>query len=248
MKRCGTRVIPGKLLPLALPNSGIGSRAMLRCEEASRSVATRAKWLPAMLTLAIAVFVVRMAVGEIPMSGTSVPGLQPIDQLVTNFMTSYGVPGGAVGFVKDGRLVYVRGFGYANSNTLEVVQPDSLFRIASLSKAITAVAMLKLVEQGKVSLDQPAFPLLNYPPPTYPGATVDPRLNSITIRQLLNHTGGWDRNTATNPDGGIGFDPTVNWTVQAAKDMGTAAPADAATVVRWMLGKPLQFEPGTQYQ
>jgi len=158
------------------------------------------------------------------------------------------VPGGAVGFVKDGRLVYVRGFGYADTNTHEVVQPDSLFRIASLSKSLTAVAILKLVEQGKLTLDQPAFAVLNYPVPTYAGAAVDPRLGSITIRQLLNHTGGWNRDTAPNPDGGTGFDPTVNWTVRAARDMGTTAPADAATIVRWMIGKPLQFDPGTQYQ
>ena len=84
--------------------------------------------------------------------------------------------------------------------------------------------------------------------PTYPGARVDPRLASITVRHLLNHTGGWNRNTAANPDGGFGFDPTVNWTVRAATDMRTSAPATAETVMRWMIGKPLQFEPGTQYQ
>jgi CubicO group peptidase (beta-lactamase class C family) len=183
-----------------------------------------------------------------PMTGTIIPSLQPIDQLVTNFMAKYSVPGGAVGFVKDGKLVYVRGFGYANTDTLELAQPDSLFRIASLSKSVTAMAVLKLAEQGRLNLDQPAFSLLNYPPPTYPTASVDPRLGSITIRHLLNHTGGWNRDTATNPDGGIGFDPTVNWTVRAAADMGTTAPADATTVVRWMMGKPLQFDPGTQYQ
>ncbi len=182
------------------------------------------------------------------MTGTSIPSLHPVDQLVTNFMAKYGVPGGALGIVKDGRLVYVRGFGYANTKTSELVRPDSLFRIASLSKAVTAMAVLKLVQQGLIGLDQPAFAVLNYPAPTYPGARVDPRLGSITIRHLLNHTGGWNRNTAIDPDGGVGFDPTVNWTVRAATDMRTSAPASARTVVRWMIGKPLQFEPGTQYQ
>ena len=188
------------------------------------------------------------APAQIPMTGTSTPSLHPVDQLVTNFMAKYGIPGGAFGIVKDGRLVYVRGFGYANTQSLELVQPDSLFRIASLSKSITAMAVLKLLEQGRIGLDQPAFAVLNYPTPTYSGARVDPRLGSITIRHLLNHTGGWNRNTAPNPDGGVGFDPTVNWTVQAAADMRTTAPATAETVVRWMIGKPLQFDPGTQYQ
>jgi N-acyl-D-amino-acid deacylase len=188
------------------------------------------------------------AVGQIPMTGTRVPSLEPIDRLVIDFMAKYGVPGAAVGFVKDGRLVYVRGFGYADTNTLELVQPDSLFRLASLSKPLTAVATLKLAEQGRFKLDQAAFPLLNYPAPNYPGAQQDARLNSITIRHLLNHTAGWNRDTALSPDGSQGFDPTVNWTVRAAQDMGTSAPANAATIVRWMLGKPLQFDPGTQYR
>jgi N-acyl-D-amino-acid deacylase len=117
-----------------------------------------------------------------------------------------------------------------------------------MSKSLTAMAILRLVDQGRLSLDQAAFPILNYPAPTYPGATNDSRLATITVRQLLNHTGGWDRNTAINPDGGTGFDPTLDWTVRAASDMGTATPADAATLVRWMLGKPLQFAPGAQYQ
>jgi N-acyl-D-amino-acid deacylase len=184
---------------------------------------------------------------QIPMTGTDIPALHPIDQLVTNFMTTYQIPGVAVAFMKDARLVYARGFGYANTNTLELVQPDSVFRIASMTKAITAAAILRLVDQGKINLDQPAFAILNFPTPVYAGATNDPRLATITVRQLLNHTGGWNRDTAINPNGGVGFDPTVNWTVRAASDMGTTAPADATTMVKWMLGKPLQFDPGTQY-
>jgi N-acyl-D-amino-acid deacylase len=184
----------------------------------------------------------------IPVTGAGSPATQPIDRLMTNFMAKYKVPGGAAGFAHGNRLVFARGYGYADVKRLEATQPDSLFRIASLSKSLTAAAILKLAEEGKLTLDQPVFALLNLPPPTYAGAAVDPRLASITIRHLLNHTGGWNRNTAVNPDGGTGFDPTVNWTVRAATDMGTTAPASAATIVRWMLGKPLQFDPGTQYQ
>src|SRR5690242_5050075 len=142
----------------------------------------------ALLALGLLIATSSALAGQIPMTGTSITSLQPIDRLVTNFMTKYRVPGGSVGIVKDERLVYVRGFGYADTNTLELVQPDSLFRLASLSKSLTGVETLKLVEQGCFKLDQAAFPLLNYPAPNYPGAQLDARLNSITIRQLLNHT------------------------------------------------------------
>lgn len=184
---------------------------------------------------------------EIPISGSDVESLRPIDTLVMNFMTKHGVPGCAAGFVKDGRLVYARGFGYADRSAGEPVRPDSLFRIASLSKAITAVAILKLVEDGKLSLDESAFARLDYPAPTYRGAAVDPRLMDITIRQLLHHTAGWDRDTARNPDGNTGFDPTVDWTAQAARELGVTAPAGAEDIVHWMMGQPLQCDPGTQY-
>src|SRR5258708_10735597 len=112
-----------------------------------------------------------------------------------------------MGIVKGGRFVYAGGFEAPNTNPLERVQPDSLFRIASLSKAVTAMAVLKLVEQGRLNLDQSAFAVLNYSPPTYPTASVDPRLSAITIRHLLNHTAGWNRDTAVTPVGGTGFDP-----------------------------------------
>ena len=185
---------------------------------------------------------------SLPMTGTSVPGLQGVDAIVSDFMTRYNVPGGALGLVKDGKLMFVRGYGYADTNTQELVYPDSLFRLASLTKSITAASVLKLVEQGKFSLEDKAFGLLNYPRPSYPGATNDPRLDTITVRQLLNHTGGWDRTTAQAPDGSTYFDPTVDWTVRAAQDMNAAAPASPEILVKWMLGKPLQFDPGTRYQ
>ena len=73
------------------------------------------------------------------------------DQVMNDFMIERKVPGGALAVVKDRRLVYARGYGWANREQRIAVQPTSLFRIASISKPFTAVAVLKLVEQGKVS-------------------------------------------------------------------------------------------------
>src|SRR5262249_5773677 len=77
----------------------------------------------------------------------------------------YGIPGAALGVVHDGRLVYARGFGYANLSTHAKVQPDSLFRVASITKTFTQTAIEKLVEEKKLSLSDDAFRILTLKPP-----------------------------------------------------------------------------------
>ena len=181
-----------------------------------------------------------------PMTGTDIPALARLDTNMQSILWTYGIPGGALAVVKDGRLVFARGYGYADTNTGEVVQPDSLFRVASLSKAITTAATLKLVEQGAIALTNSAFGVLDYPPANYPGWTNDPRLSAVLIRDLLQHTGGWDSSTAINPNGKVGF-YFPSWTERAAHDMGVQGPISAQTLVQWMMGIPLQYQPGSRW-
>jgi CubicO group peptidase (beta-lactamase class C family) len=68
-------------------------------------------------------------------------------------MRKWNIPGGAVAVSVEGRLVFARGHARADRKKGETVQPDSLFRIASLSKPITAAAILKLVEESQLRLD-----------------------------------------------------------------------------------------------
>ena len=175
---------------------------------------------------------------DVPLTGQAVPGMESFDRIISDLMQRHGVPGGAVSVVKDGRLVYARGFGYADVENRVSVAPDALFRIASVSKPITAVAILGLVEADKLDLTQKVLPLISdLQPPA--GATVDPRWQDITILHLLQHTGGWDR------DRPGGFDPMFRRDAAAA--VGAPAPASAETVIRWMLGQPLDFDPGTRF-
>jgi len=162
------------------------------------------------------------------------------DQIVPDLMRKYAIPGGAVAVMRDGKLIYARGFGYADVENKTVVQPDALFRIASVSKPITSAAIMKLVEEGKLALDDRVAPLIAYLTPA-PGATVDPRWEQITIRHLLNHTGGWDRE---KPNGG--FDP-VDRPVIAAAAVNAPAPASSETLIRYMKGMPLDFNPGEKW-
>ena len=68
--------------------------------------------------------------------------------LIPELMEEWGIPGGAVAIVRDGKLVMARGYGMADVEGNEPVRPNSLFRIASISKPVTAVAILKLVQDG----------------------------------------------------------------------------------------------------
>src|ERR1043166_3268441 len=97
-------------------------------------------------------------------SGTVIPGMVSYDQLASTLLTKYQIPGGALAVARNGKLVFARGYGYANKATGELVQPDSRFRIASLSKPISSAAVLLLVQRGQLSLDQRGFDILSYEP------------------------------------------------------------------------------------
>jgi CubicO group peptidase (beta-lactamase class C family) len=174
-----------------------------------------------------------------PISGAAVAGMEYYDQMIPALMQKFKIPGGAVAVVRDGRLIYARGFGYADVEKETPMPPDALFRIASVSKPITSAAIMTLVADGKLALDDRVAPLIAHLTPAE-GKTVDPRWEQVTIRQLLNHTGGWDRTKAG------GFDPMDQpWT--AATAVNAPAPASAETIIRYMKGMPLDFNPGAKW-
>jgi CubicO group peptidase (beta-lactamase class C family) len=162
------------------------------------------------------------------------------EQLIPDLMRKHAIPGAAVAVMRDGRLIYARGFGYADVENKTQVQPDALFRIASVSKTFTGAAIMKLVEEGKLKLDDPVAPHIAHLTPAQ-GTTVDPRWDQITIRHLLNHSAGWDRN---KPNGG--FDP-IDRPLTAAAAVGAPAPASGETLIRYMKGLPLDFNPGEKF-
>src|SRR5579864_9173540 len=79
------------------------------------------------------------------------------DRLMADLMQRDQLAGGAVAVSRNGRLVFAKGYGLADRTTQRPVESDSLFRIASISKPFTSAAILKLVEQGKLHLDDKAF-------------------------------------------------------------------------------------------
>ena len=168
------------------------------------------------------------------------PKLAAYDELMTAFMREHKPPGAALAVTYHGRLVYARGFGHADLEKHEPVRPASLFRIASVSKPFTATAVMQLVEQGKLQLDERVFPLLKLQPHLERGARLDPRWHEITVRHCLQHTGGWNRDKS--------FDPMSAETAeQVAKALRVPLPVHPRQIIRYTMGKPLDFNPGTAY-
>jgi CubicO group peptidase (beta-lactamase class C family) len=171
-------------------------------------------------------------------TGAANPNLEPFDKLMTSFVAENKVPGAALAVTRHGKLVYARGFGFADVEKKEQVQPDALFRIASISKPITAVAIMQLVEKGKLGLDDNVMDRMKLVPLVGADAKFDERWKKITIRQCLQHTGGWDRGKSGDP---------IEKPWQIAKAFQIETPVAPSYIVRYMMGQPLDFDPGTRY-
>jgi len=169
-------------------------------------------------------------------TGRAGPGLESIDHAVVEVMGKQRIPGASLSIARNGKLVFARGYGFADVQTKASVRPESLFGLASVSKAITAVTTLALVDQKRVALDDHVFKILNHLQPPR-GERVDPRLHAITLRMCLNHSGGWDRKRSGDPNS---FEPRV------VRALGVRQPVSDQELARFMMGRPLDFNPGTE--
>lgn len=116
-----------------------------------------------------------------------------VDSVVNKWAKTYNMPGVSFSVSKNGKLVYSKGYGYADNSLLTPVDNETSFRLASVSKLITAVAVMKLVDQGKIQMNQKVFGTNGILGMTYgTRATYDPRVLAVTVSDLLHHTaGGW---------------------------------------------------------
>ncbi len=175
---------------------------------------------------------------RLPATGNPNPDLRPFDRMMAEFVARHRIPGAAFALSRGGRLIYQRGYGFADVEKREPVAPDALFRIASISKPLTAVAVLQLAERGWLKLGDPVLDHVSLRPHLEPGEAMDPRWKAITIRQLLQHSGGWDREQSFDP---IGRPEAI------AKSLGISLPVRPADLVRYMLGRKLDFDPGERF-
>jgi len=167
-------------------------------------------------------------------AGSDVPELSVFDETMRDFMVSHRVSAGSLAITYNGRLVFARGYTWSKEDS-PATQPTSLFRIASLSKPVTSAGIFKLVEENQLSLDDKFIDILPFGTPE--GEIPDPNIGKVTILHLLEHLGGWDRDTA--------FDPMFA-DKKISKALGTPLPVTQADIITFMNGQPLQYEPGTK--
>ncbi len=178
----------------------------------------------------------KLVPGNVRLTNTNSSGKEfsGAERTINSFMRKWSIAGASVAIAKDGRLIYARGFGFADTTMMTETQPYHQFRIASISKLVTAIGIMKLNEEGKLSLNDRVFGtdgILNDP---YYSNPKDKRALGITVAHLLSHEGGW-----TQRYGDQMFMP-----ITVAEKMGVKPPASTETIVRFALDKRLHFTPG----
>jgi CubicO group peptidase (beta-lactamase class C family) len=156
------------------------------------------------------------------------------EKIVTAFLKKWSIAGASVAIAKDGKLIYARGFGYADTASKTETQPYSQFRIASISKLVTAIGIMKLQEEGKLSVGDSVFGPDGILNDAFFDNPKDKRVYGITIAHLLGHEAGWSQRYGDQM-----FMPTI-----IAQAMGVKTPVDIKTIVRFALNKRLQYTPG----
>jgi CubicO group peptidase (beta-lactamase class C family) len=184
------------------------------------------------------VWTLALPAGRLPEAGEIVDYLTPVDKLMRTFVRRHNAAGVTVAIAKEGKVVYQRAFGWSDANRRRHMAPDTPMRIADISKSITAVAAMQLVEKGQLELDAPVIPLMTGVRFKGVSSLTYRRWHRVTTGQLLRHRGGWDPKVSPDP---MFRSPLVAQELKLRKD---ARPKD---VVQYQLRRDLDFEPGVRF-
>jgi D-alanyl-D-alanine carboxypeptidase len=144
-----------------------------------------------------------------------------IADIASKVLQTTGVPSASIGVVQNGKIVYTGAFGLASIKPEKAAEPSMAYPIGSISKQFTATAVLLLQQQGKLSIDDPVakyFPQLT-------------RAKDVKLRNLMSMTSGYE-----------------DFAPQDYSIPDWYKPRDPAVTVREWATKPLDFEPGSEYQ
>lgn len=184
-------------------------------------------------------------------AGFSAARLQRVDDFIERYMEKAEVSGGVALVARDGRIVHLTARGVADLESQRPMQKDSIFRIASMSKPVAGVAILMMVEEGKVRLDDPVSKFLPsfrdmkvaVPRPPRPGSPAAagqapsfyavPADREITVLDILTHTSGLMSGANSNAGGQAAFQKRHETGLKWVDNLG----ADSV----------LEFQPGTRW-
>ncbi|WP_406313848.1 beta-lactamase family protein [Streptosporangium sp. NBC_01639] len=178
-----------------------------------------------------------LAAAALPPTGTVPASLVGFDSMMKKYITERQITSAQLAVARKGKILLARGYGSyttrdaQNQPFLRLVQPTSLFRVASLSKHITSAAIMRLVQDGKLSLSTPVTTLLGL------STQADPRLAKVTVLRLMQHLGGWDRDVSKDP---LWLDHTISTVLDVP------LPISHADIMRYTTDRPLDFAPGAK--
>jgi N-acyl-D-amino-acid deacylase len=194
-----------------------------------------------------------------------------VDAVMAKFLGTKGWPGGSISVTYQGKMILARSYGYGDPATGQYAEPDSRFRLASVSKALTGMAVLKAIHDGLLTLDTQPFRFLDVGAPLGTGAFrtddpgapygvstgISPNPPGDESAEVILGAGGKNPllDEITIRDllyhaGGWGRttvdDPGMPGMIQPiSRALGIDGPASAKQMIRFMLDQPLQFKPGT---
>jgi CubicO group peptidase (beta-lactamase class C family) len=190
-------------------------------------------------TVADPVYAAIFAKQDIPLArqwtatGTAVPALAAFDTAFQQFMQTNAVRAAQFTIAKNGTVRLARAYTWAEPG-YKITQPSDRFLLASCSKMFCEQAIQTLYNAGTLHPSTAVYPLLGFSGPA------DPRSDTITVQQLLDHQGGY--NDGTNPMLPAALDPTYNMRTIGLAVSHTVNKIDIAN---YMYGQPLQYTPGT---
>lgn len=167
---------------------------------------------------------------------SEIKDLEPLDNEISRYLRRWEINGAAIAIVRRDSLVYAKGYGWADVEKHEAMQPGHLLRVASVSKLLTAIGIMRLQEMGKVRLSDHVFGekgILN--DTAYTNAIRDKRHFDITVEQLLRHEGGFNNRFG---------DPMFSTRIIMMQNH-LSSPPDNHALTQIVLRRRLGFTPGS---
>ncbi|HSJ04946.1 MAG TPA: serine hydrolase domain-containing protein, partial [Verrucomicrobium sp.] len=134
----------------------------------------------------------KLDAATIPVSGEENRALAPVDAAIRKFMAEKGIGALTFAISKGGKILYDRAFGWSDADLKEPLQPGVKMRVASMTKPVVSATIRTFIAEGKLKMDDKVFTVLELDK-FKEAKGCDKRWKDITIQQLLEHKGGWDR-------------------------------------------------------